>query len=244
MWIRRTSGAVLAACFSASLVALAAQATADLPVTSLISDYDSGTAPALQIQSDKAGVYSDSRTLTSVIQSPGAWVLDSLNPKNSTRTVYLGFNLPVAGSGPNGGTPVAVPSTLYKAKLYAKCNAANYQNSMLTLAPGATIPCPLRVEFDAGGQRYWLRMNPYTGEDQGSYPETNYVNITCIYPTSGANPCSQWRIEPSGTYTAPDQTIQKRNVAVLLLVTTSKGKTIYVKQGDFYFSFLFLVTNP
>ena len=57
-------------------------------------------------------------------------------------------------------------------------------------------------------------MNPYAS-GEGSFPETNYVNITCIYPTSGANPCSQWRIEPSGTYTAPDQTIQKRNVAVL-----------------------------
>ena len=130
----------------------------------------------------------------------------------------------------------------HEAKLYAKCNGTNYQNNMLTLAPGATIACPLRVEFDSGGRQYWLQMNPY-GEE-GAYPETNWANITCIFPTSGTSPCAQWRIEPSGTYTAPDGSVWKRNVAVLLQVVTSKGKTSYLKQGDFNVSFIFVVTNP
>ena len=79
----------------------------------------------------------------------GAWVLDSQNPRNATRTLFLDFGQPVAGSGPNGGDPIAVPSALYKVHAISKCNL--YDNSMWTLAPGATMACPLHIAFSYGG---------------------------------------------------------------------------------------------
>jgi hypothetical protein len=219
-----------------------AQSVSDLAVTSLISDFDSGIAPALQIQSDKAGTYTNSKTLTSVIQGIGAWVLDSYNPAKATRSMSLGFSQPIAGSGPNGGNPVAVPSGNYKARMISKCNA--YGSSMQSMAGGAAIVCPLHIRFDYGGDSYGVVMNPYTTAADQNYPETNYVNITCIFPTSATASCSQWNIWPSGTYTTSGGAAAYRNVGKLIKYVTSRGQTSEVNQGDFYFSFLILVTNP
>jgi hypothetical protein len=213
------------------------------PVTTVIADNDTGIAAALQIRSDQLGGYTNSSTLTSIIQSIGAWELDSYNPRNSTRTVYLDFSQPIAGSGPNGGDPVAIPSALYKVHAISKCNL--YGTSMLTLAPGATMPCPLHFgEVYSGGVKYAVQMNPFTSAADTAYPETNYANITCVYPTSGAGPCSHWTITPSGTYVAGNGTQYYRNVGALLKYATSKGKTTVVKEGDFYFSFAIGATNP
>jgi hypothetical protein len=239
----RHSVAVAVLAFAALTAGPFAQARKDVPVTSRISDYDTGIAPALQIQSDGAGAYPNSSTLVSVLQDPGAWRLDSLTPRSATRRIYLGFNRAISGSGPAGADPIVPPSGMYKAAVYAKCNGANYGTDMLRLAPGATIPCPLRVEFDVAGQRYWLRMNPFANEE-GYFPETNWVDVTCIHPTAGAGPCTQWRIVPNGTHEAGDGTIERRNVAVLLKVTTSKARTTFEKVGDFHVSFLFLVSRP
>jgi hypothetical protein len=215
----------------------------DTPVTTTVADADTTIAPTLQIQSDKLGAYKNSGTLTSVIQGIGAWVLDSYDPSRSTRTVYLDFSQPIAGSGPNGGNPVAIPSTTYKVHAISKCNL--YNNSMLTLAPGATMPCPLHLgDVYSGGIKYAVQMNPYTSSADTAYSETNYANITCVYPASGAGPCTQWRITPSGTFTAPNGTLKYRNVGKLLKFVTSGKTTTTVNQGDFYFSFAIGVTNP
>ena len=214
--------------------------SSDTPVTSIISDYDSGVAPALQIQSDKLGAYTNSKTLTSVIGSNGVWYLDSLNPKGATRTVSLQFTQPITGTGPNGGPPVAPASGYYKVFMYTSCNHPNYLSSLLTLPAGQTMPCPMAAQFDAGGTRYYLHMNDRAVD----FPQTNHVNITCIYPTSGTSACSQWLIRPSASYVAPDGTTQLRNVANLSYAKNVKGQTIWVKQGDFYISFSIIVTNP
>ena len=173
----------------------------DVPVTSLVSDYDTGIAPALQIQSDQAGSYQNGSKLTSVVQSEGTWVLDSYNPAKATRKVYLGFNKPIAGTGPGGGAPVAPPSGLYLARVMANCFADGL--SMLTLAPGATINCPFHVHFDAGGSTYDIDMNPNNANGAG----TDDAVVTCIFPTSSAGPCSEWRITPSGSVINPDDTV-------------------------------------
>ena len=42
----------------------------------------------------------------------------------------------------------------------------------------------------------------------------------------------------------PDGSARWRNVAELLKSSTSRGTTVANNQGDFYFSFLILVSNP
>jgi hypothetical protein len=228
--------AAFAVCVAAP-VALA-QTSIDVPVTSIISDYDSGIGPALQIQSDGAGSYTNSRTLKSLIQSVGSWVLDSYFVSKSTRTVYLNFDQGVPGSGANGGNPAAFAAGRYKVHLISKCE--RYGGSLLTMAPGSTIQCPLDIRFDYNGAPYLLHMNP----QNSAWAATNPVNVTCIVPSSGSGPCTQWRFYPSGTYLAPDGTTQLRNVADLSKESTVKGQTVLTTQGNYYFSFQFIVTRP
>jgi hypothetical protein len=237
--MRKTLGVIFLV-IGTGLSGLALPPPPDVSVTTIISDYDSGVAPALQIQSDQAGAYNNSNTLTSIIASTGVWALDSLTPRGATRTVSLQFTKPIAGTGPNGGDPVAPASGLYKVWMYSSCNHQNYLSSFLTLPAGQTMPCPLTVQFDAGGVRYFLHMNDRAID----FPETNHVDVTCIFPTSGTNPCSQWLIRPSGTYAAPDGTMYLRNVVSLSYQKTSKGKTTWVRQGNFHMSFAIVVSKP
>jgi len=96
------------------------------------------------------------------------------------------------------------------------------------------------MHFDASGQEYMVHMNPVNSPWQGTDP----VTITCIFPTSGTSPCSQWRITPSGSVVNADGSVTYRNVGALDLVGSSKGQTTHTRQGLFYFSFLILMTNP
>jgi hypothetical protein len=208
-----------------------------LPVTSTISDDAS-----FQIKSDGLGAYKSSSNLQSEIQSAtsGDWVLDSFTPANGTRMVYLDFGRPVAGSGPNGGAPVAIPSGYYKFHMISKCHLTG--NSFLTIAPGQTVQCPLRIgQSYVGARQYGVTMNSGVTSSEVTWPETNYANVTC---NSTAGTCASWTLTPSGT--APDGS--SANVAVLIetVTSTNRGKTTTtdVKQGDFYMSFRIDITNP
>ena len=221
----------------------AARGTPDTPVSSYVLDADTALAPSLQIRSDGLGVYTNSNTLSSIIQGiAGAWVLDSQGPRNGTRMLSLDFGQPIAGTGPNGGDPIAVPSALYLVRVISKCNL--YGNSMWTLAPGATMACPVHVAFSYGGVKYAVQMNPQTTDPEGA-SETQWANITCLTPSSGSGPCTEWLFRPSATYVAPDGNVRYRNVARLIKYVVTKGNTTTnVNQGDFYFSFEIRVTNP
>ncbi len=242
--------ATLAACTDGSssvvqpgLPRVSAARGTDTPVSSYLADADSTIAPSLQVRSDGLGVYRNSNTLISVIQPIGAWVLDSEHPRNATRTVFLDFGQPVPSSGPNGGPPIAVPSGLYKVHAIAACNV--YNNSLWSLVPGATMPCPLHIAFDYAGSAYAVQMNPFaTGADPNGAPETQWAAVTCLTPEGDAGPCSEWLLTPSATYTAPDGSLKYRNVARLIKYVTTKNATTNVNQGDFYFSFAIRVTNP
>ena len=237
--MKKTLGIAVLLSVGASGLAVAQKKPAShTPVTTVISDYDSGVAPALQIQSDQLGAYANSSTQKSLILANGDWRLDAYHLTGATRTVFVSFSHPIPGTGPNGGAPVAPPSGHYTVNLGSNCSNAG--NSMLTLAPGQTMQCPMNVHFDYGGKIYDLHMS----QNNVNFPETQSSNVTCIFPTTGTNPCSQWRLWPSGTYLAPDGTTQQRNVANLSYETTVKGKMVYVKQGNFYISFSIIVTNP
>ena len=216
----------------------------DVPVTAIVADADAAIAPSLQIRSDGLGPYTNSNSLTSVLQPIGAWVLDSYNPRRATRRLYLDFGQPIAGSGPSGGAPIAVPSALYKLRAISKCHLLG--TSFQTLAPGASMPCPLHIAFDYSGSSYAVQMNPgpSSGDPEGNAPETNYAAITCVAPSSGAGPCTGWTVTPSGSYVDTEGTTRSGNVAKLLKYVTSKGKTVATNQGDFYFSFQIGVGNP
>jgi hypothetical protein len=151
----------------------------------------------------------------------------------------LSFSQPIPGTGPNGGAPVSPSSGCYQAWIYTSCNHPNYNNSFLTLPAGQTMTCPLNVRFAANNKTYNWHMNPY-----GAFPQTNNVNVSCIFPTSGANPCSQWLVRPSASYVGSDGTTRLGNVANLSYQITSKGHTTDVNQGDFRVSFSILVIKP
>lgn len=178
--------------------------------------------------------------MLSTITAAGIWAVDSFYIRNATRTVCLAFTQPIAGSGPNGGAPVAPASGCYLARISTECD--NYNNNPLTLPPGQSMTCPMNVHFAAGGKTYDLHMNPIA--KVADFSETNPATISCLFPASGAGPCSQWLIRPSAAYTAPDGTAQLRNVANLSQEIIVKSATTYVKQGDFYVSFSIIVTNP
>lgn len=229
--------------FAAAASGLAAQKpqkpASGFPVRTIISDYDTGISTALQLQSDHLGVYQDSNTLMSDIADLGFWVLNSLDPRGGTRTVSLQFTRPIAGSGPGGGAPIAPASGNYRVHMYSSCNHPNYLSDYRLLPPGQTMPCPMAIRFEADNKTYLIHMN-----DRADFTETNHVDVTCIFPTMGTNPCSQWLIKPNGTFVNPDGSTELRNVVRLSEQVTQKGQTVFLKQGNFYMSFAILITNP
>lgn len=228
------------AAFIGVSLSLAAAPPKNVAVRSIVLDYAADVAPGLNIQSDGAGDYVNSSTLVSQIQAIGDWELDAKNPKGATRKIILDFSQPIAGSAPGGGDPVVPPSGAYKFRAIAKCSL--YGNSLLAFAAGAVKSCPLHVGFEYNGATWALQMDPYTAAN-GPFPETNYATVTCIFPTSGTSPCSQWKFTPSGTYISEDSTVKYRNVAKLLEYTTSHGRTTVIDRGDFYLSFSILVAK-
>jgi hypothetical protein len=208
----------------------------DVPVTSIVEDGASDVAPVLTIRSDAAGSYVNSKTLTSQIQGIGDWVLDSINPAKATRRIVLDFSQPVPGSGPNGADPIGLPPGAYAFRALAQCST--YGNSLLAFTAGQIKTCPLRIGFDAGTAHYAIIMNP-TGGVNGPFSETNAATVTCIYPSTGSSPCSQWRFTPSATYIAPDLSVKYRNVARLLQFDSSNN--VVADHGDFYMSFSILL---
>ena len=235
------SASALALMLSSTPRTAPAQRSVDTPVTSTIADSVNGYA--MQIQSDGAGPYTNTKYVESTVQACcGDWELDTNYSKFSTRNVWLDFTKPVAGTGPNGGNPIApFASGLAKVRFISKCHL--YNVNMFTMPVGVTAHCPLATGFTYGGATYRLQMNPLTGVDVN--PETDYVNITCTSANASAQ-CTSWKIEPNGSKggcaSADCSVVQ--NVARLSKLVSSKGQTVSVNQGDFYVAFSITVTNP
>ena len=132
---------VLVACLSGLFSAIApnnaaSQKVSDLLVTSTIKDYqdvtDSNGVPQrlwLQIRSDGADGYKNSRSVQSIIQgTAGDWVLDTNFATSSTRSIFLDFSKPISGSGPNGGAPAPIHDRTGEGRIISKCHEA--ANSM------------------------------------------------------------------------------------------------------------------
>lgn len=227
----------------ASGAGLRAKPATPVPVTSELSDFDSGVAPSLQIQSDQKGTYANGTQALSVIttapgdaHAAGDWVLDT-TLKRSSRRIYLNFGQPIPGSAPNGGDPPALPSGLYTASIKANCDLEG--TNLLTMTASSVATCPVAIVFTLSGATYSLHMNPgVTTNGIVQWPETNDAKVTCVFPTSGTAPCSEWKFEPSASYTTTGGAIAEGSRAKLLLGTANDNG---VDQGDYNFSFLFLV---
>ena len=234
----RRSGVLLATVVSTVSLAAAGNPPKDLAVTSLVADYAADIAPALQIQSDQRGTYTNSSTISSVIQPGGNWVLDT---RASTRTAYLGFTQPVAGTGPTGSP--SFPSGFYAVRILTECQSSISRFNLLTLPGGASTECPLHIGFVSEGASYAIEMNPIDAIN-GPFPQTNLATVTCIAPTAGLVPCTQWKVTPSQAVTQTNGSVVYQNEGALLSYSTVKGKTVATYLGDFLFSFEFVVTNP
>src|SRR5437868_14068519 len=240
----------LAACLGLFTTVVKMQAS-DLSVTTTVKDYldvvdSTGVSQRLlmQIRSDNAGGYQNSKNLQSIIQATaGDWVLDTNYSKVSTRSVFLDFSKPIVGSGPNGGAP-APPfnAALVKPRISSKCHA--YGNSMFTIPYAVTVNCPLAITFCYGSGSYRIQMTP-DNRTVYAYPETDFVNITCAGVNASLQ-CNSWKIEPNGARggcLTTDCSV-RQNVVKLVKLVTSKGQTTEVNQGDFYMAFSISLTNP
>jgi len=222
----------------------------DVPVTAALADYldvtDSSGATQrvwMQLRSDGAGVYKNTKDVQSIVQGVGDWVLDTNFTKYSTRSVFVDFSKPIAGSGPNGGNPTPpFTSGLVKARIISKCHETN--NNYFTIPTGQTVVCPMVAGFYVGADFYRIHNTP-SGDVVFPYTETDFVNVTC--KSMGANlQCNQWKVEPNGTKggCATADCSVKQNVVRLVKVVTAKGKTTEINEGDFYMSFSIGITNP
>jgi hypothetical protein len=209
---------------TAGVAVIAAKPSQNAAVTSILAGSPGET---YQIASDGNGPYTNATNLKSLISSAGDYQLGGFDLSGATRFVYLDFDMPIAGSGPNGGAPVAPPSGLYNVNLASPCSDSGL--SFLKVAPGDTIECGMVVQFASGGQNYEMHQN------NARYPGTNPVNITCT--SAAGKPCSAWTVQPSAA--------SGYNVAVLMLEQAGKhGAITEVNQGSFLVSFLFTITNP
>lgn len=179
------TGTLLASVFlcSALVATTAAQGKAvkDIPATSTI--YDS--TPAFTIQSDQRGDYFNSKTVRSVVQTAGDWILDTqLSRTTPTRSVQIDFGDFVSGTGPNGSDPISPFSgTEFNARFIAKCH--KYGVNMLDIGYRGTTTCPLAVGLHNG---YLIVMNP------ANVDGTEPVKFTCT--GFGTNRCTEWTVAP------------------------------------------------
>lgn len=184
------------------------------PVTSTIQDMDADSN-FYSIRSDSMGSYQNGvNSVVSQIQGIGDWELSMLNSPN--RTVYVNFDQPVSSGNP---TPPA--NAFYPVRFITQCST-----NLTTLTAGATQNCPLIVAINVGADRYSLRF--YTA----NFPGTDNVGWTCNSASNGK--CNSWTMQsnPGG------------NVAQLLKITTSKGKTVNTSYGFYNFNFSVNVSNP
>jgi len=179
-------------------MALSATAqTGDVPVTTLIEGNGVDMSPTLHIQSDLAGAYQNSKTVQSVIQSIGDWVLNTAYSSRSTRKALVDFRDPVPNSGPNGGAPAApFAYQQVQARFISKCS--EYGNSMFTLAGGMTTNCPLVVRFDYGGSTYRIQMNRLIIQRQITWTLPVQGQIPPLNATSGGSSRARYRRTGSG----------------------------------------------
>lgn len=223
---------ILFACSYLFAVAAQAQKIVDTPVTVTIEGAGANSLPQYRIQSDQLGVYKNSKSMESIIQSIGDWELDMLNFNGSGRTILVDLSEPVPNSAPGGANPtVPFSPQLVRGRFIAKCTQFGF--NFLKMANGASNPCPLAVGFDQGGRRYRLAFN---GEN---FPNIDPVNVTCTGFNTTTSKCNRWKIVP-GVLQA-DGTLKSRAKLIKAAMTNKEADQ---DLGNFFMSFSITITNP
>jgi hypothetical protein len=251
--MRKSVSLVFTICLALFSTTLA-QKTKDVPVTVTINEYVDVPDPAggsqripMQVQSDGAGSYKNSKSVISVIQSLGDWEFDTgVTIRTPTRKVFIDFSQPIAGSAPGGGNPTApfvtaLVSPRFRAKL------SQYGLNMLTIPYGETVLAPMTIGFyyPAGSSDQYRIHNTPGEQSIFPYTETDFVDMTCTGVDANST-CNHWQIMPDGAKggcVTADCSV-KRNVVKLVKVITRGASVTEIDLGDFYMSFAIDVTNP
>lgn len=189
--------------------------TGDTAVTSTIQNADTNGVP-YSIQSDGLGAYQNGvSSVKSIIQGIGDWELDLINT-NSTRRVFVSFDQPLAS-----GYPAPPFNGFYPVRFITQCSS-----NLVNLAAGASQTCPLIVAVNIGSERYSLRFY------SANFPGSDDVQWTCNAAANGK--CTSWTA----------QTNAGGNVAELLKITTTRGKTTNTSYGFYRYNFSIGLTNP
>jgi hypothetical protein len=201
----------------------------------------------MQVQSDGAGTYKNSKSVISVIQSLGDWEFDTgVTIKTPTRKAFLDFSQPIAGSAPGGANPsspfiTGLVSPRFRAKL------SQYGINPFDIVYGQTVQAPMTIGFNyPAGSSDLYRIHNTPGEQSiFPYAETDFVDMTCTGVNANSQ-CNRWQIRPNGAKggcITVDCAV-KRNVIKLVKVITRGNNVTEIDQGDFYMTFAIDVTNP
>jgi len=229
-----------------SLTALAAK-TADVPVTSTISDYDS-TGAAFTVQSDGAGAYPNGQlSVVSVLQTSAnyAWELDmySSNSLSGGRNIFL--TLSPANQESATATMPAFWSSWGTHLEPARFITHGINCDLEIIKPGSPLACPLLIRFgpELGSNNrtainYRLDMEP---GDVLQEIETQEPLISCNAQNAAGN-CIDWSID-STPPTSESGGVPTNRVIARLVQVAVNGAT-RTTLGDFYLTFHIRVTNP
>jgi len=215
--------------------------SSDVPVTSVLYDYDTAGTQLLMRSDDYNGVGQATYTtiknkagflVYSTITADGQWFL-SLNDQ-SGRTLWLTPNQPVGGS-----QPTAPPAGNYVIqKTYSVCRDQSENVVPFTSLVNGSGNCSLAVNFFYGGILYKLIMRPDSLDGtlcpSGGCPATGLANVTCNAVSN--NQCVNWTITPNAA--AP-----LVGVANLYSYTGPRGAS-WVYIGQYYNTFRINASNP
>jgi hypothetical protein len=203
----------------------------DIPVTTIIGDVDANGLPAI-ISSDGLGSYRHGVDGASSILTHngyncikhGDWQFDILGSTFRTAGHTFAEADAVQPGDPNYTAPANPPfwgTELLASRVTVKCTLI--KKSMLTMAAGSTMTCPLINRFVVGNIDFHLNA----AKSFDGFPEVTDAQIRCNTADSGG--CNDWSIDPINL-----------GQAVGRLVPTGTG----INDGDFYMRFHIHVTRP
>lgn len=209
---RRILSALLAATVCSLVCGSAVQAQgkgkpapppANVNVTSNVTDAD--PVSLYLLRSDGLGTYATADNVVSQIYgSSGDWEIDL-----SGQAVRM-IDLTLATTN---GSPSAVPSGRYNARLISRCFASDGTiTGYLQIQEGGSNPrCAMRVNFDSGGTAYFLVMSPL-------YAGTSWVTVSCPVDADANTTCERWTVKPDPAAAAPVASLYKiaRNKEILV----------------------------
>lgn len=192
-------------------------APANVSVTSDV--HDGSDTTLFQLRSDSLGPYATAEGVVSQIYgTSGDWELDLSG--QSVRVIDLTLTT-------TDGSPSAVPSGRYNARLISRCFASDgtITGYLQISEGGANSRCAMRVNFSSGGTSYSLVMSPL-------YAGTSWVTVSCPVDADSNTTCEHWAVAPDPSTPMP----------VASLYKTVRSKDVLV--GSYVLTFALDVTAP